>query len=309
MIVRLLRLLKMVRFAKMFKMAGSLHSMSLILKSVSASRSALFWSMLLLFMIQLVIGMCVGQIVQPFLLDDTQSPLAREAVYRYYGTFTKVQFTMFEITHVNYAAAARVLTDHVSEAWAWFFVFYRCSVAFAFLQVIRAVFIQRTLKVAERDRDLMIHNKKLAHKELHSKLADMFEILAEHKGHEDDHISWQTFEKAFKEESTKIWLSALEIDASDPEELFSLLDLDGNGEITKTEFIFAAAKLRGSSSQRDMFSMQTLAERIEAKIDMLLPTILRGKRFPQQVVEVEEPPALFNGEHEGKIMQGKECDS
>jgi hypothetical protein len=286
MFLRLLRLVKMARFAKMFKMAGSLHSMNLILKSVAASRSALFWSMLLLFMIQMVVGMCVGQLVQAFIVDETNDASARKEVFRYYGTFTKCQFTMFEITHVNYAAAARVLTDHISEWWAWFFVIYRCSVAFAFLQVIRAVFIQRTLKVAERDRDLMIHNKKLEVKELHAKLSEMFDLL---NIHHTESINRDAFLSAFKEESTKIWMSALDIDASDPEGLFELLDLDGSGEISKDEFIFGAAKLRGIGSQRDIFSLQNLGERIEAKVDMLLPAILRGKCFPDQVVEVEMP--------------------
>merc|ERR1719453_2817981 len=103
-------------------MANSLHSMNLILKSVMASRSVLFWSMLLLFMIQMVVGMCVGQLVQSFILDENNSVAARTVVYKYYGTFTKVQFTMFEITHVSYAPAARVLTDYVSESWAYFFM-------------------------------------------------------------------------------------------------------------------------------------------------------------------------------------------
>merc|ERR1712190_531707 len=84
---------------------------------------------------------------------------------------------MFEVTHVDYARAARVLVDNISEAWAWFFVIYRCSVAFALLQVIMAVFIQRTLTIAKSDRDLVIHNKMTAFQDLHRKLEDVFMLL------------------------------------------------------------------------------------------------------------------------------------
>jgi hypothetical protein len=281
MIIRFVRLLKLARFAKMFKMAGSLHNMNLILKSVAASRGALFWSMLLLFMIQCVIGMLVSQLVQSYLEDSRNPQQAREDVYRYYGTFSRTQFTMFEVTHVNYSAAARVLVDNVNEMWAWFFVTYRCSVAFAFLQVIRAVFIQRTLKVADKDRDLVLHTRKAAMKELHKSLGDIYGMLdASGQGT----IYLNQFTELLQQESTKIWLAALDIDCSDPEGLFELLDLDGNGYISKREFTFGAAKLRGNCLQRDMYSMQALTERIEAKLDLLLPKDLRLKKHPSVVL-------------------------
>lgn len=256
--------------------------MNLIIKSVAASMGALFWSMLLLFMIQCIVGIFIGQMVQGFIVDDSKDIDARREVYRYYGTFTKTQFTMFEVTHVNFARASRVLVDHVGETWAWFFVLYRCSVAFAFLQVIRAVFIQRTLRVADRDKELVLHNKRLAQKELHNKLQQMYSLFDQQNRGE---ITRDVFHKVLTEESTRIWMSALDIDASDPEGLFELLDLDGSGTITRSEFMYGGEKLRGNSSQRDMFTMQSLAERIEAKLDTLLPEVLRGKVFPCQVME------------------------
>lgn len=280
MMLRLVRLIKLIRFLKMFKLAGSLHSMNLILKSVMATKGTLFWSMTLLSMVQWIAGMFVAQMTQQFMADETKDREARWAVYRYYGTFLKTQFTMFEITHVNYAMAARVLVDNISEWWCWFFVAYRCLVAFAFLQVIRSVFIQMTLKVAERDKDLVIHNKRLALQELHAKLGDIFNLL-ELDG--DGAMSFNEFVHQLKQESTKIWLNALDIDVSDPEGLFELLDLKGNGEVSKQEFTYGAAQLRGSAQSRDLFHVQTLVERMEAKLDTLLPGQFRGKVFPVDI--------------------------
>jgi len=276
-IIRLFRLIRLARFMKMFKLAGNMHSMNLIIKSVLATRGTLFWSMALLFMVQWIAGMFLGQMVQAFIGDETADIDARKAVYRYYGTFTKTQFTMFEITHVNYSSAARVLVDNISEWWCWFFVVYRCLVAFAFLQVIRSVFIQMTLKVADRDKDLVIHNKRASLRELHSKLGDIFNLL-ELDG--DGAMSFDEFVHQLNKDSTKIWLSALDIDVSDPEGLFELLDLKGNGEVALAEFIFGAAQLRGPAQSRDLFHLQTLVERTEAKLDTLMPSQFRGKVFP-----------------------------
>merc|ERR1712013_210689 len=117
--------------------ADPLHSLNLLLKSVSANRGTLLWAMLLLFMIQCAAGMLVAQMARNFVEDESKNESDRMEVYKYYGTFSRTQFTMFEVTHVDNARAARVLVDNISEAWAWFFVLYRCSVAFALLQVIR----------------------------------------------------------------------------------------------------------------------------------------------------------------------------
>jgi hypothetical protein len=283
--LRLVRLFRLIRFMKMFKVAGSLHAMNLILKSVAASRGTLFWSMLLLFMVQWLAGMFVGQMTQSFLMDEGNDPDARYAVYRYYGTFTKTQFTMFEVTHVNYSKAARVLVDHITEWWAWFFIIYRSTIAFAFLQVIRSVFIQTTLKVAERDKDLVIHNKRNAMRELHKKLGDIFRLL---DSDGSGRMQREEFIEELEKDSTKIWLNALDVDVSDPEGLFALLDLNGTGDISFHDFTFGAAKLRGPANQRDVLEMQAVTERMEAKLDTLLPASLRGQLFPVPIAEVKK---------------------
>merc|ERR1719162_1621149 len=224
--------------------------------------------------------MFLGQMVQQFLGDDNADIDARRAVYRYYGTFTKTQFTMFEITHVNYSSAARVLVDHITEWWGWFFVFYRCTVAFAFVQVIRSVFIQTTMKVAEHDKELLIHNKRNATRALHKKLGDIFMML---DSDGSGSIPHDEFQQELQEESTKIWMSSLDIDVGDAEGLFELLDLQGTGDISKDEFTYGAAKLRGVAQCRDLFYMQTLVERMEAKLDTLMEPQFRGRVFPMPI--------------------------
>lgn len=266
-ILRLFRMMKLTRLLKMFKVQSALHTINYILKAVSASGSTLLWSMALLFMIQCAAGMVVAQLSASFISDPANDISQRKAVFRYYGTFTKTQFTLFEVTHVSYASAARVLTDHVSEWWAWFFITYRVSIAFAFINVVRAIFIQSTLKVADRDRELMLHNKRCVQQETTSKLRDMFKMMAQ--GEEE--LDEENFLKCCKSDSTKVWFSALDIDCSSPTDMWELLDLNGIGKVNIDEFSSAAAKLGGNSKTVDLYILLTLAERLESKIDMLLP--------------------------------------
>eukprot|EP00972_Heterocapsa_arctica_P100636 14838257-Heterocapsa_arctica.AAC.1 len=63
---------------------------------------------------------------------------------------------MFEVTFANWAPPCRLLLDHVSEGFGLFFLIYRCTVGFAILNVIQAVFIQQTMKTVQQDENLLM---------------------------------------------------------------------------------------------------------------------------------------------------------
>merc|ERR1711935_421613 len=106
-------------------MASFLDSLTLIIKSINASWRTLFWSMMILFAIQWVCGMFLFQLLVPYMNDANEDKNSRAAVFRYYGTFTRTFISLFEATHVNYRSASRLLTDNISEEYAWLFIVYR----------------------------------------------------------------------------------------------------------------------------------------------------------------------------------------
>lgn len=265
MILRLVRLVKLSRFLKMFRMAGNLFVLSLIMKSVRTTFSTLCWAMLLLFMVKAVFGMLVSQLVYTFLTDPDADEEAKTAIYRYYGTFTRTMFTMFEVTHVNYSRAARVLTDNMDEGWAWFFVVYRVVVGFAVLQVIRAVFIQQVLKVATDDRDLLLLSRATERAKLVKKLSDVFSLIdVAGLGQVGPH----EFVKVLHNSQVQTYLSSLDINPTHPEVLFKLLDTNSDGTVTAEEFIQGTASLRGAARGIDVAQALRLVRRLEHKIDL-----------------------------------------
>ena len=68
------------------------------------------------------------------------------------------------------------------------------------------------------------------------------------------------FLQVLKQETTKVWLSALDIDTSHPEGLFSLMDLNGDGIITLEEFMNVANAVRGPAQTVDLFYLQNHVE-------------------------------------------------
>lgn len=266
MIIRLLRLAKLSRVLKFFKMGSHLQSWHLILRSIAVTRDTLFWSMLLLFMIQCIAGMLVAQLAWGIFTDESIDIKKRREVFRYFGTFTKTQFTMFEVTFVNYAPSARVLIDNGGETWAFFFITYRCLVSFAVMQVIRAVFIQQTLKVAETDKELLLVRKQTEEKRMSENLGQIFD-----RGDQDKtgFLNYDKFKKLFEDPAACVYMQTLDVDPGDVHALWHLLDLNGNGKISRNEFILGSSKVRGKATSIDMFQVHDMTEQIINKLEDL----------------------------------------
>ena len=131
--LRMLRLGKLLRALRVVKMSRVLESLQLLLKCIHASLRILFWSLVLLMIIQCSAGMTISYMVSDFMVDPGNDAEARFAVFRYYGTFSKTLLTMFEVLFANWAPPCRVLIDNVSEIYAMVFIVYRCFVGFAVL--------------------------------------------------------------------------------------------------------------------------------------------------------------------------------
>eukprot|EP00435_Cladocopium_sp_Y103_P055379 s404_g18.t1 len=190
--VRVVRLSQVLESLQLLLMLGNLFEVSQIRKCIAASLKILFWSLVLLMVIQCSAGMTISYMLSDFMVTDDGNEEARFQVYRYYGTFSKrhgrdrrrwTLLTMFEVLFANWAPACRVLIDNaswqllgvaagnlgiVSEWYSVAFIVYRllvsmggegCFVGFAVLNVVNAVFVQSTMKVALADEEIISNEK------------------------------------------------------------------------------------------------------------------------------------------------------
>merc|ERR1719263_1349507 len=96
------------------------------------------------------------QLLQDYIMDEAEPRDNRELVFRYFGTFVNASITMFEISMGNWVITCRLLYEHVSAFWGFFYLLYRCCFLFAILKVITAVFIAETAKSARFDEHIAI---------------------------------------------------------------------------------------------------------------------------------------------------------
>jgi len=248
-----------------------MESLALLLKSIRASLDILFWSLCLLGVIQCIGGMVISQMVKPFLDDESEPQDLRREVFRYYGTFTATLLTMFEVLFANWAPPCRILVDHVAEMYMFVFIIYRCLIGFAVLNVVNAVFVQQTMRVAQADQDLQISQKQKAADAYARKLKAFFKRL-DTSG--DGYLSWDEFSALLEDEKLQHWMATLELETHDLVDLFHMID-DGDGEISVTEFLDGAARLRGMAKSVDVAQVQAVVRRLEGKVEAVLQAVAK----------------------------------
>eukprot|EP00434_Breviolum_minutum_P018089 symbB.v1.2.015954.t2/scaffold1204.1/size131571/1 len=272
---RLLRIGKLIRAVRMVTMTSMLSSLQLLVKCLASSRDMLFWSFCLLTFVQCVAGMILSTLCADFIQDQTKDATLRQEVYRYYGTFTRTFLSMFEIMFANWGPPCRVLIENVSEWFSIFFLLYRCVLGFAVLNVVNAVFVQQTMRTASSDEELAYKTRQKEIGLYTKKVKRLFQTM-DSTG--DGAINLEEFSKLVQSPKLKFWMSQLELEYHDLLSLFEFLD-NGDGQITLTEFIDGAARLRGSAKAIDVC-------RLETKLEVLFEEVFQKVR-----AEAESPNA------------------
>merc|ERR1719277_2065446 len=143
----------------MVRQVRFLRPLHFIVTAIKSSMSVLLWTIVILLLSMMLVATMNAALLERFISDPAQDPVARSKVYESWGTFMRALVSMFEITLANWGPQAWLLINNVSELWGFFFIFWRCCFGFAVIQVIASVFIQQTFQVANRDEIIMIKER------------------------------------------------------------------------------------------------------------------------------------------------------
>jgi hypothetical protein len=258
MMLRLFRLVKLLRVAKLFKSFQAFDSLSILIGSMKASGSVLFWSVMVLFTAQIAAALFAAQGLEGYLKDATQAASAQKLkeqheVYEHFGSFSRAFVTTMQLTLGNWVPVCRLLSENVGETWAIFVMVYVIFIHFAAIKVISAVFIVETQKVAATDEELLILQKERQISRLNANFAGVFKEIDDSG---DGTVDWDEFQNVIHDHRVLTWLAALDLDIEQCEGMFSLLD-GGDGKISFQEFVKGVQRLKGEAKAIDLIMMMS----------------------------------------------------
>lgn len=266
MILRLFRLFRVLRLLRLIHTIAGFAHLLLMITALKGSLSMLGWASMLLFGLQTVFAFILTQMLRYLVIEnETYAMETRLECFKYFGTFARAMFSMFELSLANWIPISRFLIEDINEFFIIFAVFYKLTLGFAVVGVVNACFIKETFKIVANDRTMMVIEN------MHEKAAFVKEItkFMEHAernstGRRDGTLTVKEFERVCHDEHVKNWLGAQGLDASDARKLFELMD-DGSGYLETQELVRGVAKLRGPAKSLDLVALH----RMHAEDDMI----------------------------------------
>eukprot|EP00928_Gymnodinium_smaydae_P037549 TRINITY_DN26048_c0_g1_i1.p1 TRINITY_DN26048_c0_g1~~TRINITY_DN26048_c0_g1_i1.p1 ORF type:complete len:534 (-),score=63.42 TRINITY_DN26048_c0_g1_i1:93-1694(-) len=248
-VFRLARLARLMRLLRIVRKIQGFDSLFLMTTAISGSVSVLFWTLVLMSMVQMMLALFLNQYLHEFYFHNESNTEAAAKLFSYFGTFSRCFFTMFELTLANWPPACRLLAENVSEWFLLFGMMHKLFLGFAVVGVVNGVFMQETFKVASMDDILMVRQKERAAKIHREKMTD---FLMEADVGEDGFVSKDEFLAILSDPHIAMWLSSMELDPKDGHNLFALLDVSKDGKLSLDELVRGVSSLKGTARSIDL---------------------------------------------------------
>ncbi|CEM30911.1 unnamed protein product [Vitrella brassicaformis CCMP3155] len=237
-IARMLRLVRLVRLLRVFK------ELWLIVEGFVKSLSTLGWVTLLLF---LFIYICA--ILTTMMLGQP----ARESNNAYlddlFGYVPRSMFTLF--TALTLDGWSNDISRPVMEKdplFSLFFIFFLMVTTFGLLNIVVGVIVENTLTLSKGNEETL---RKRAEKEEQRILASLHQLFSRVDVSNDGHLTQEEFREALKDGLIRRRLHQLHLPADEVEQLFHMLDRDGDGMLSVSEFVGGILKVKRDVRTKD----------------------------------------------------------
>lgn len=264
--LRIFRSLRLVRVLKIVRVFRFFRELRLMAVSIASCMVSLFWALVMIFMVVLVFAMFVLEGSKNYLLEG-ESQNHREDMATLYGSFPQAVYSLIQTISGggDWGHFAAPLVE-VSWVYGAGFAFFVSFVTLGMMNILIGIFVENAQSYSAIDRDLVIQEE-MHHKESYmNQLRELFHEMDEDKS---GTITYEEFNACMSHERAKAYLDFLQLNSSEAQGLFMLLDLDEKGEIGVEEFVLGCMRLKGTAKSIDAASMMFQTKRIAVKVNEL----------------------------------------
>jgi len=150
--------------------------------------------------------------------------------------------------------------------YVFFFLSYIAFILFGLLNIMNGVFVNAAMQANNANRELAVNE--IMNQQEHM-TEGMVSLFLEADDDQSGTLSMEEFHGYMNNEKIIAYFRALELDMSDAERIFMILDADNTGQIELMEFVHGCIRLRGTAKIIDAEAVQMGVDALIVKMDKL----------------------------------------
>jgi len=269
-VISCLRILQIANVARLMRLVRSVRELWLVIAGLTQLCKTVLWVMILLILIFWVVGIMmtiiVGHSEETF--DYSRTHWGKSA---YFDTVPKSMYSLFEA--MTLAKWSSVMFRPVMETYPGIFLVlipFLCITTIGLLNIIVGVVVENTLSSASDNREK--ENKEMV--KMHAKVMDSLKMVFDEADTDGGgSIDREELRKMLKKKHVRDRLRLLDIPVADLDQLFTVLDEEGLGEIKTDQFFRGCSRLRGLALSCDLHRMSIDFNRYNGWTDNLVEKI------------------------------------
>lgn len=263
-VVRVMRIFRLIRVMRFIRILSAFSALRMLVVSIIDSLRSLVWTLVLIFLAMFITSVYFTQIVTDHKLKHMGDRQLDEDdnLLIFYGTLDRTMLTLYQTISegLHWDVAMEPLRSHCSPWMALVFSLYIAFVTFAMLNVITGVFVESAIQTANDDKKKVL-------------MYQMRQLFLEADVDNSGTISWEEFKEQLENPQLQSFLRVVDLDKQEAEDLFRLLDVNGEDEISADEFVHGALRIHGFAKAIDlatfMHDYHRHARRVERGLDVI----------------------------------------
>jgi len=254
-VFRIFRIFRVVRLLKVIKKVQLLESLNLMVFGIINCIAPLVWAILILVLIMYAFGVFFMSGLSSSLEDmDTSSGDFNmdvvDGLDLQFGSVYRSIASLFEaVTGGNDWAGIAEHVRGVSESLYCCFALYVMFITLGVLNIVTGFFVDGTMQANVNAREEML---KQAQEKKNTMIQLVGELFTQLDTDQSGKLSYEELDSHLHDESLQEYFCVLEMEPEEAKDLFCLLDVRGEGEVSITDFTNGCLKIMGAPKNLDI---------------------------------------------------------
>jgi len=254
--LRLFRLCKIVKILRIFRTLKFFSELRLMLDCMIGSLLNAIWCVVMLVFVMYVFALFVQQLLASYLVEDggRESEEAVTLIYTFFGSVGMTLMTLFQActSGVDWKEPYDVLAIS-GPVLPGSFAMYVAFVYISVWNIITSTFVEKALKLAQPDIDLLVLEQQLQDYEDTQMLAQLFAHMLDTDEDGRQQVGLEEFRHLVENSEFRRYLQTRGIDIKNAETFFKMLvELHGEPTIDAVTFASACVRMKGAATSIDL---------------------------------------------------------